>query len=53
MRFPEGKTYEDVAVMHRIVDKANRVVTIDEQESLYRARFGSITKTYIGETILD
>ena len=51
--FPEGKNYEDFAIMHRIVNNSSKIATIGECKYHYRARMGSITKTFIAENILD
>lgn len=51
--FPEGKNYEDVDVMHKIVKRAWRIATIRERKYHYRVRPDSITKTYTAENILD
>ena len=51
--FPEGMNYEDVAVMHRVVDKAKTVATISEVKYQYRVRTASITKTYTAENLMN
>lgn len=51
--FPEGKNYEDVAVMHRIVDNAKSVAIMSETLYHYRIRPGSITKTYTAKNLMD
>lgn len=51
--FPEGKNYEDVAAMYRIVDNAKSVAMISEVLYHYRIRSGSITKTYTAKNLID
>jgi len=38
IRFPKGKTFEDIFVMHRLVDMANRVVLSSECKYYYLLR---------------
>ena len=40
--FPSGKTFEDVAVMHKLFIKAERVVCLPEAKYNYLLRFNSI-----------
>lgn len=40
--FPEGKTFEDIAVMHRLFERASRVVCLPEWKYNYYQRAGSI-----------
>ena len=51
--FPEGNNYEDVAVMHRIVDNAKSVAMISEVLYHYRIRAGSITKINTAKNLID
>ena len=51
--FPEGMNYEDVAIMHRIVDRAGKIATIGEVKYHYRVRSDSISKTYTAKNMLD
>ena len=51
--FPEGKNYEDVAVMHRIVDRASAVAVESSVLYHYRIRSESITKTYTAKNLMD
>ena len=51
--FPESKNYEDVAVMHRIIDKAKSVAIKSEVLYHYRIRSGSITKNYTVKNLMD
>jgi glycosyltransferase involved in cell wall biosynthesis len=43
IRFPEGKTFEDVFVMHRVIDNANKLVLSSKCHYYYRRRDNSIT----------
>jgi len=47
--FPEGRTFEDIAVMHRLFAKANRVVCLPEAKYNYRQWLGGI----VSNTTLD
>ena len=40
--FPEGKSFEDIAVMHRLFEQANTVICLSEWKYNYRQRTGSI-----------
>jgi hypothetical protein len=51
--FPEGKNYEDVAVMHRNVDRASLVAVEPSVLYHYRIRSESITKTYTAKNLMD
>ena len=51
--FPVGKNYEDIAIMHRIMYEAGRVIIIPNVEYHYRVRSGSITKTYTAKNLID
>lgn len=51
--FPEGKNYEDVAVMHRIVGNAKAAVVETTVLYHYRVRPESITKTYTAKNLMD
>lgn len=48
IRFPEGKTYEDLATVYRLLGKAERVLCLPEPKYHYRHRGGSI----MGDTSL-
>jgi exopolysaccharide biosynthesis predicted pyruvyltransferase EpsI/glycosyltransferase involved in cell wall biosynthesis len=43
IRFPEGKFYEDIYMMHKIFLRVNEVVMIDSHEYYYFVRSDSIT----------
>lgn len=51
--FPEGRNYEDIAVMHEILYKAQKVTTVSALEYHYRIRRESITKTYTASNVID
>ena len=51
--FPEGTNYEDVFVMHRIVEQAKCVTMVPFAGYHYRQRPGSITDTYTAKNLLD
>ena len=53
LRFPEGMNYEDIATMHRIIERARSVAVINESKYHYRIRDKSITKAYTAKNILD
>lgn len=42
VRFPEGRTYEDIAVMHRLFEHAERIICLPEGKYHYWQRPGSI-----------
>ena len=42
IEFPEGRTFEDIAVLHRLFVKAQRVVCLPEEKYNYFLRTGSI-----------
>jgi glycosyltransferase involved in cell wall biosynthesis len=48
IRFPEGRTYEDLATVYRLLEKARRILCLPEQKYHYRRRSGSI----VGDTSL-
>ena len=51
--FPEGRNYEDTAVMHRIVDRAKAVAAVSGVKYHYQSRQESISKTYTAENLID
>ena len=53
IRFPEGKNYEDYFILHKLINNANKVVTLNESLYHYRLRRDSITKTYSAKNLLD
>ena len=46
--FPTGRTYEDLATVYRLLEKAERILCLPEQKYHYRRRSGSI----VGDTSL-
>lgn len=53
IRYPVGKYHEDVFTTYKVVDKANRVVTISQVGYLYRKSPNSITTSGFSEKRLD
>ena len=51
--FPEGHTYEDVAMMHRILAQTKKTIMIPCIGYHRRGREGSITKTMSADILLD
>ena len=51
--FPEGKNYEDITVMHRIVAEARSVDAVEKPLYHYRMRPDSISQTYTARNLLD
>lgn len=53
VRFPFGKKYEDIAVMHLLLEKANKIVHCGEAFYYYLNRAGSITKVNFSRKDVD
>ena len=53
IRFPDGKNYEDIAVIHSLLYSTKRVTVISTPEYHYRVRLESITKTYSASNLID
>lgn len=53
IRFPEGRLYEDIFIMHELFDKAESVSITDESLYYYRRRNSSITLRPIRPENLD
>ena len=53
IRYPVGKYHEDVFTTYKVVDKANRVVTLSQVGYLYRKSPNSITTSGFSEKRLD
>lgn len=53
IRFPEGMSYEDVVIMHRVAAGARAVAVIPDALYHYRVRADSITKTYTAGNLMD
>ena len=51
--FPDGKNYEDIAVIHKLLYSAGRVAVLSTPEYHYRVRPESITKTYSASNLID
>lgn len=51
--FPEGKNYEDITVMHRIVVEARSVAVVEKPLYHYRMRPDSISQSYTANNLLD
>lgn len=45
IKFPEGRNYEDIFIMHKLFLKANTFLHINSPKYYYRQREGSIIKT--------
>lgn len=48
IRFPEGRTYEDMAIVHRLFERANKILCLPEAKYHYLQRADSI----VGDTSL-
>ena len=53
VEFFEGKTFEDIFIMHELFDKANGVYVIDQELYNYRKRFTGITFRPFVPSLLD
>ena len=53
IRFPEGKIYEDLAVIYKVLIKAENVVLCDKPFYNYYHRYGSIVTSSFREALLD
>lgn len=51
--FPKGTLFEDVAVMHQIVDKAKKVVVLSDRKYHYRQRDNSIIQTRTAKNLVE
>ena len=51
--FPEGKTYEDFAIMHKLMSNAEKLRVISDAKYHYRIRRESITKTYTAANLIS
>ncbi len=45
IRYPEGRVYEDIAMTHKIIYRAERIYRCEENLYYYRIRNGSISKS--------
>ena len=53
IEFQNGKNFEDIAIMHRIIAMAERIAVVDYHGYHYRQRIDSITLTYTASNLLD
>ena len=53
VRFPFGKTFEDIFIMHKVFDNANEIYLIPERLYNYRLRKTGITLRPFSNTNLD
>ncbi|WP_078545763.1 glycosyltransferase family 2 protein [Litchfieldia alkalitelluris] len=53
LEFPQGRVYEDAAIMYQLYDKANKIVSIDHAFYYYLRRENSITSSKFSEKRLD
>ena len=53
VRFPEGRNFEDVATIYKVVLKAKRIACIENRLTHYRARKTSITRSHDLKNISD
>lgn len=53
LRFTEEYIYEDEIIFHRIVDKCNKIVTIEDKMYCYRCNSESITKKGVSIRVMD
>lgn len=51
--FPEGRNFEEMSSMHRIMNVAGKVADISCPKYHYRIRPESITKTYTAKNLID
>lgn len=52
-RFPEGKAYEDVFLMYKLFDEADRISVCDDCSYFYRMRNNSITTSPSKQNLMD
>lgn len=54
IQFPEGKVYEDVATLYKLVDRAKKIAYTDQKLYFYRvAREGAITSNFTKKKLQD
>ena len=53
IRFPKGKYYEDIFIMHKVFEKANKVVFLKKGLYYYRIRSGSVMHSDDMELAMD
>lgn len=53
IRFPLGKEYEDLAIVHRLYKAANKIVFTNDRFSVYRLRNSSVVHSMPDKGIVD
>lgn len=53
IRFPLGKEYEDLAIVHRLYKAANQIVFTNDRFSIYRLRNSSVVHSMPDKGIVD
>ena len=53
LRFPEGRVYEDIFTVYKVLMQANKVATVHQPLYRYRQRKGSIARTYPMKNLID
>lgn len=53
VRFPEGHNFEDISIMHLVLEQANTVVVISDKKYHYRQRADSIKYTHSASNLID
>jgi glycosyltransferase involved in cell wall biosynthesis len=53
IRFPEGRSFEDLAIMHQVFSRVNLMVSTDCLLYHYRQRTSSIVKDYSARNLID
>ena len=53
IRFPDGKNFEDIAIMWKLLSESDTIAVIDSYKYHYRMRDNSITQTYTARNLLD
>ena len=53
LRFPDGRVYEDIFSVYKVLMQANKVATVRQPLYRYRQRKGSIARTYPMKNLID
>ncbi|MBR0425241.1 MAG: glycosyltransferase family 2 protein [Clostridia bacterium] len=53
LRFPEGRVYEDIFSVYKVLMQTNKVATVHQPLYRYRQRKGSIARTYPMKSLID
>lgn len=53
IRFPEGRVYEDIAVMYKLFEKADRILILPEARYYYVQRKSGIVKNHTMKNAMD